>query len=704
MKILTMDKIKKKGLELNYQPLSLSRGKPKGGKKRDTYFNAICAFDIETSNLPNSDDAFMYIWQFSLNNDYVIIGRTWEEYIELTNLLREYGDTKKATFVCFVHNLSFEFQFLSGIFNFQSASVFCMDSRKVAYAKDTRLEYRCSYIQTNMGLAEFTHKMGVKHEKQSGEEYDYSEVRYPWTPMYWNKLKYCIYDVVGLVEAIKAEMENDKDTIYSLPLTSTGYTRRDCKTSMRTYNKDTLRRQLPDYELFELFEEGFRGGDTHSNRYYTGTVVYNAKSADRSSSYPDQFINEDMPVGAWYIEHDPKRLNFKRVLELIKVRKKAVIMRVVFKNIRLRIPEFGCPYLSRHKCRRVEIPKNKETGKDEYGFYDNGRIIAADSLETTITDVDLKIICNEYDFDDCIVLKYATSTYGKIPEQFRRVIIDYYKKKTKLKNVKGMELYYQKYKNRFNALYGMVVTSPIRLQWLFTDNPKDDLFKLSKEDKRSLLEKSNQKAFLPYGWGVWCTAYARLHLHNAIWIVCRDKDGNFVNDFVYCDTDSVKYVGEHDFTEYNKIRTEQSKKNGGAAQDKYGNWHYMGCYEEDGRYLQFKSYGSKKYVYIDAEDNKLHVTIAGVNKKKGAAELEKAGGIDAFQEGFVFREAGGLESKYNDNSDYWVEIDGHKLHITRNISLHPSSYTGGITQDYRYLLNYKEHWLDVLDLTEKYVV
>ena len=37
----------------------------------------------------------------------------------------------------------------------------------------------------------------------------------------------------------------------------------------------------------------------------------------------------------------------------------------------------------------------------------------------------------------------------------------------------------------------------------------------------------------------------------------------------------------------------------------------------------------------------LHITIAGVNKKKGAIELEQHGGLDAMQEGFTFVDAGG---------------------------------------------------------------
>lgn len=49
--------------------------------------------------------------------------------------------------------------------------------------------------------------------------------------------------------------------------------------------------------------------------------------------------------------------------------------------------------------------------------------------------------------------------------------------------------------------------------------------------------------FLPYAVGVWVTAYARQDLKAFMWIVGRD--------FVYADTDSVKYIGDYTPADYN---------------------------------------------------------------------------------------------------------------------------------------------------------
>ena len=102
---------------------------------------------------------------------------------------------------------------------------------------------------------------------------------------------------------------------------------------------------------------------------------------------------------------------------------------------------------------------------------------------------------------------------------------------------------------------------------------------------------------------------------------------------------------------------------------------------------EFRTMGAKKYVYRETPDDKLVCTIAGVSKSLGGKELEEHGGITAFHEGFTFEKAGGLEAVYNDNPEITeTEIDGKRLSITSNVSLRPSTYTLGLTADYKRLL------------------
>ena len=106
-------------------------------------------------------------------------------------------------------------------------------------------------------------------------------------------------------------------------------------------------------------------------------------------------------------------------------------------------------------------------------------------------------------------------------------------------------------------------------------------------------------------WGVWCTAWARRDLEDGIRLV-HDTPGAF---FIYCDTDSVKYIGIVDWSEINDLIDKASEERGGTAYDKRGVKHTLGEWEFDGYYVIFITWGAKRYSYIDKDG--LHITCAG---------------------------------------------------------------------------------------------
>lgn len=641
------------------------RRKGNQGKRHNErkYKDIIAAFDIETTNDENSLQAFMYIWQFQLNED-TVIGRTWEEFGRFMRGLAERLKENEYIMI-FVHNLSFEFQWLRGLYDFEPEEVFAVEPRKVLKCEMMEhFEFRCSYLQTNMSLAEFTHKMGVTDEKLSGEEFDYSKNRYPWTELSDRELLYCVNDVRGLVEAMKKQMELENDSLYTLPFTSTGYVRRDVRAAMRHYNKNDLKAMLPDYDVFCLLREAFRGGNTHANRYYSGLIMKDVKSYDRASSYPDVQVNCMFPMGPW-IKDD--KVDMAWVLRRIYRHHRACLMRVRLFNVRLTDPGWGAPYLAKAKCRDVQ-----------HADIDNGRILCADYLETTITDIDFKIIMDEYTFDYMEVTQFYHARYGKLPLQLRNTVLQYFHDKTTLKGIPEEELYYMKQKNKLNSIYGMSVQSPVKQTIDFMDD-----FVERSDDERELLDKANAHAFQSYAWGVWTTAHARYELEKAIRIAG--------SGFIYCDTDSVKYIGDADFSALNDSLKRRSQASGACAADPKGKKHYLGVWEYEGQYKTFKTLGAKKYVYTD--DEGLHVTIAGVNKKKGAAELKAKGGVTAFRPGFVFTTAGGTESIYNDHPPMdHITREGKDIQIISNLYMYDSEYTVGITADYFRILERAQDW------------
>lgn len=635
-------------------------------KKRVKYKDIITAFDIETTRLIDIEQSVMYVWQWQFDEDYTVVGRTWEQFAAFQRKIAKILDD--SVLVVFVHNLSYEFQFLRGIYQFSPDEVFAIKSRKVLKCNmHGCFEFRCSYIHSNMNLDTYTKKMGVKHKKLTGT-FDYEKIRYPWTKLSNDELAYCVHDVQGLVEAIKIEMEHDGDNLYTFPLTSTGYVRRDAKKAMSNVSFGFVKNQLPDYEIYKMLREAFRGGNTHANRYYANYTLHNVHSADRSSSYPDVMCNCKFPISEFYRLGD---LPYKDVVKLIEKRNKALIMRVAITGIYLTRIDWGCPYLSISKCRHIEN-----------ALEDNGRILSADYLETTLTDIDLRIVLQEYSFTDIRFFDVASSRYGYLPSPLISTICQYYHYKTELKNVAGQELLYMKSKNKLNSLYGMCAQDPVKQSILFINND----FQEQNEEEAKLLLEHNKKAFLAYQWGVWVTAWARYRLEEGIILAHGDIENPNSPQFVYCDTDSVKYLGDIDLTVFNRQRITDSKRSGAYATDPAGITHYMGVYEKEHDMCEFRTMGAKKYVYREIPEDKLICTIAGVSKSLGGKELEFHGGITAFHEGFTFEQAGGLEAVYNDDVDTVIYVEGQSLHITANVVLRPSTYTLGLSADYKRLL------------------
>lgn len=640
------------------------RGNQGRRNNKRKYKDLFCAFDIESTNDYSIGQAFMYIWQFQID-DHTVVGRSWDEYLTFCERLQEQLRSDEYLMI-YVHNLSYEFSFLKGVYPFDNEEVFATESRKVLKCEMYGcMEYRCSYFLTNMSLAAFTAKMGVT-QKLSGEEFNYKKIRYPWTALSDRELEYCITDVISLVEALKVYFSIERDNFYTIPLTSTGFVRRDVKSAMRHFNKNELQSMLPDYDIFCILREAFRGGNTHANRYYAEQVLTNISSYDRVSSYPDVQINELFPMSHW-IKEDPADVD--RLMKKIYKHRRACLMRVGFSGIRLKDPMDGCPYIPKHKCRNLTRHDN-----------DNGRILDADYLEISLTDIDFKIILQQYDFDTIRFFDFYHCRYGKLPKPMRETVQKYYQDKTDLKNVKGQELYYMMAKAKLNSIYGMCVQSPVKQN---IDYLGDEF--IEREDPEpDLLDTHNKKAFLSYAWGVWTTARAREQLQIAI-----NKTGY---NFVYCDTDSVKFIddGSISFDEYNESRKMDSIKNGGVAQDRKGKNYYLGLYDNEGTYKEFITMGAKKYAYTD-DQNELHITIAGVAKSAGAKEMKT---INNFKEGFTFYSAGGTESVYNDDPEIKSIIrEGHELLITSNVMIKDSTYTLGVTGEYKRILNHPAIWL-----------
>ncbi len=683
--------------------------KTKSKVKRFNYINCYTAFDIETSTIWLDPDkskynvhSFMYVWQWQIE-DYTVIGRTWEEFsefqihlVDVIDRLRDHWNLRDPPLLLvWDHNLAFEFQFLSGIYDFEDDECFFRDIRKPIYVRMYKsFEFRCSYIQTNMSLKMLCKQMKVP-QKLSGQKFDYSKIRFPWTELTEFELQYIITDVESLVAAMKKRVSMSGDTLLTVPITSTGYVRRDLKEALKS-KQGILMLQKPMKREFMLLREAFRGGNTHSNRQLTGSIFPDVWSYDIASSYPTQQLTHKFPMEKFvWLDFAGSRWQkpgekIRRILMLVGLNY-AVVGRYSFKHLRLKDPKEPIPYISYGRCQAK--PYQPEPDKPEWPLLlDNGRVLEAGYLEVAGTEIDLKIIMDQYYFDeiDCQKAMYAKKDF--LPKEYCDVIMNYYRKKTELKGAKTdeEEYIYTKSKNLLNSIYGCSVTNPINQDIFY--NHGDYLRSSYDSMSESEIEKALRLAPFPYQWGVYTTALARLQLQKAI-NFCKTQtkktDGNC--NLMYCDTDSVKVIGQVNITALNAEYLENAKRAGAYADDRKGERHYIGLFEQDAHYNRFVTQGAKRYAY--EKDGHLGVTVSGVtkevNEKTGipfaVEELQK---LENFVPGMLWEKAGGTMAVYNDNDDFdYVDPEtGAIVHIGKNVSIVESTYKLTFTRDYTKLL------------------
>lgn len=633
------------------------KGQKSRGKRK--YMDIITAFDIETTriDIDEEHESIMYIWQWQIGEYFTVIGRTWEEFTDFYEKMNKIAEDKDLFIPVFVFNLSYEFQFLWEILDLgKTAEIFATSKREVVFFTHKHMYFACAYRLSNDNLRHWCKSLHTDHQKT---ELDYSEKRYPWTPLTDEELRYCVNDVICVVEGIQKQMEIHGDNIYSMPITSTGYIRRIIKKEMY-FLRDTVHKQIDDLDVYRLLRKAYRGGNAHASNSLAGIILSDVYSFDRSSSYPDVMMHCMYPCTKFREE----RPVMDEAIRLIKA-KRALLGVFRFSNIRTK-PGNTCPYISYSSCEKPGLTKPYNAKCD------NGRVVTADFIEIALTDIDLKIILDSYDIEDIEIVRLLSSRYGKLPAPITLTIKDLYKKKTELKGKDEVE--YMKSKNLLNSVYGMMCQRAITPEvfineqdmWMYKDSNEEELYAAYKE-----------KAFLRYAWGVWVCAWARLRLEQGIRIA-----GYY--DFVYCDTDSVKSISEPDFTDFNNARIADAKKSGAYATDPKGITHYMGVFEKEYVADSFITMGSKRYAYII--DGELHLTISGVNKKEGAIELLEKGGLTAFDEGCTFEKSGHIAAYYNDRPNMELVIDGHKVRITSNVCLVDTPYTLHLEPSYKDIL------------------
>lgn len=615
--ICDIDEFKKKLCKINFSIV-------KKNKKNLFYINISSSFDIETTSLyfnevenkyiSNSDFqklkakeqkkykkiAFMYIWQFCVDK-YIVIGRSWKQFIDLIDYISDFYNCNysKRHFVIYVHNLSYEFQFMQKLFNF--VDIFALKERKPIKAiTEMGIEFRCSYLLSGYSLAKLSDNLTEHKIKKLVGDLDYNLIRHNKTILTPKELEYCYNDVI-IVKYFIDECIKRFGNIIKIPLTQTGivrnYTREKCLNTSGYYY--LIKQMTIEENEFKSLKRAFNGGFTHGNVKYIGQKIKDVHSIDFTSSYPFVLCSEKYPMSKGkFLNIKISEKGFNNILKNY-----LAIFDVTFYKIN---SKYNINIIPLHKCYR----------KEKYES-DNGKLVKADKIFITVTNIDFFDIKDFYDYDYCEISNIYLYEKNYLPRVFIENIFKFYGDKTQLKGVQGKEIEYLHSKEMLNSLYGMCVTDIVRDTITFKNGEWGTIESNFNEE----IEKYNtdKRRFLNYAWGVFCTSYARHNLYTGIL--------EFKKDYIYCDTDSIKCINYDKHIDYiNNYNNECVNKLNKMCD--YHNFNYdlykpktikgkekiLGIWDYEGEYKYFKSLGAKRYLYLDSE-NHYNLVVSGLGKQ-----------------------------------------------------------------------------------------
>lgn len=636
----------------DFIPPELKFSTKRKNKRVYQYADDFICLDTETSH-SGEDCAWIYQWAASVGDTFVI-GRRPSEFVQLLEKLRDfYGLSDLKKIIIYVHNLSYDFQYLKHYLKLYDANmeVFAIDRHGVLTVDVWGFRFICSYHLSNMSLDLFSKTYAEKFLKAKGL-IDYDVVRYQDGELTAEDWSYMLSDVASQRDAIKGLLKSHGiRRPIDAPITNTGFVRTDCRKASQADPKYRrwFQRMALQLSQYNLLREAFAGGLTIANFKYAGaTIEGDIGHVDFRSSYPARIMIDYFPIGKpmWY-----GKIESMQELETVTTTYCAVFM-LHLEGLKVRAG-VTAPCIPSSKCIGIEDVLKV-----------NGKVVYAARLSIAVTEIDFKWIRKQYTADSISVSNVLIMKRGKLPEWFRERTMFYYENKSKLK--KSDPRLYQISKGMLNGIYGMTATRLCRDEIILSDAL--ELLEKKGDDLKQI-EKyyASWNSFLPYQWGVYTTAHARDALLTMIEAVGYDN-------FLYCDTDSVFYKRTPETEEALKQMNLNNEIRARAAGAVY-NGEALGEATKEPDILKFRALHAKCYAMEEKTPDgstNLVVTIAGIPKrttkwKNGKpvtiTNAEELGGIDNLEDGFIFRHNGGTRTLYLEDGPRVATVNGHRLEM-----------------------------------------
>lgn len=505
-----------------------------GKNKKSRILDIEAGFDIETTKVKHEKivtkgsktyaeaeyRSYMYIWQMVVA-DYVIIGRTWSEWVYFMTALQEgldlyschYKGTDKNGNSChktdqrqilvWIFNSPFEFHFICNKLNNYGLpiveSVFATDNRKplkfeMNFSKCTSdcspsgkaqgagfVVYDAMQVAARMGGLKTLAKNYCITQKAVGD-LDYEKPRNSMTPLTDEELGYCYNDVIILHEWSRMYFDLYVGQCGIMPLTSTGVIREAVKHNFRAIdNAKGSGHALSKWvlslmpatvvEYLKAMNCLFRGGNVHGNLFEINKLIRDIAGDDFNSSYPSVMNQCYYPItpfepgkimredgNVYDIRTEQDVECFDRYFNSNTHQQKCWFADFTFKNIRVKHNKHTVENVSKiHEY--MELNNNIALWCDTYeGITDNGKLVRAKQVTVSLTEQDWYSYKEAYEWDSVVVNDFRAADAGRLPDYLLDVVNKSYITKSELKK-KGLDetIEYKLAKERVNGCFGLTV-------------------------------------------------------------------------------------------------------------------------------------------------------------------------------------------------------------------------------------------------------
>ncbi len=437
-----------------------------------------------------------------------------------------------------------------------------------------------------------------------------------------------------------------------------------------------------EYILLYL-RKAFSGGVTFYEENTINKPFYDVYCADFSSAYIARMVLSRYPMSK-FDNLDPPR-HWKQLLG-DEYKNTAYLVTFEIDEIELKLG--GFPFLSANGRFQYKDFNSVEEAKAHFEgevLTSSTRIKKAKFFRSTLTDIDFKLFCENYSFDEkkLRLLDLVGARYGWLPDYLISIIVQLYSAKAAAKDIKQALEAAGELTLKDLADYERAKSSPARLYGIFTQSPVVTRYAFDPDtlatkiiDPHYISERQKFKPVI-YQWGVWTTALVRKEIADLRAALLRAPEDRQIK-VISGDTDCVNFSGEATdiIARYNrkvKRLIEFRAKTIGIDPQLLRD---LGSLTVK-KYKQYKITGLKQYCYIEETDkgDKFGFKVGGMNPDCNYFDRNFSDPylkFDHFSVNLVIPreyEPRHLRAYFNEPETYsWKDRDGNK--IKRTVKTH----------------------------------